>query len=457
MKELVRPAPVEMARQAPQRQPDARHMLQPQSFAEARALASAIAGTPFAHGMNAEGALAAMVSGSELGLTAMQSLRAFSIIKGKPTLGADAMVAIVRASGLCESWETVESTPQRCTISTRRKGSQRDQVRTWTAEDAKRAKLNGDAWGAYPAQMLRHRCATDLARDVYPDVLLGVYAPEEFHGAPRREDAEETTDGDSRDADDPASDFSVALRDCDGLRAAGSLWQRMSRDLHAADATEAATAALADWATDRGYDLVATEQHSLCTGTWTEDLCRYLDGMSVRGDAEAVRAHYHAHRGGIDTWTERDRTVARRNTVRAAVRLLGCTDAQARQFLGAQPTPPGRGPGGARAPGEAANDGSGAAVTGDAAADATASRDRVASKGGPAEYAASKKTRRELENAVRAHGRYIPELIDAAVARLDAITSDSDGARIPEATLRGIVETWAAEGPAKPRTHDRAA
>lgn len=169
---------------------DSRHALQPRSMKEAYDLAKAIAGTPFAPGMNAQGAFAAIMSGGELGLTAMQSLRAFAIVKGKPTLWADAMVAVVRASGLCESWETIESTPERCEIVTRRVGSKRDQHRVWTRADAERAKLLGsDTWKMYPAQMLRHRCASDLARDVYPDVLLGVYSQEEMRdAAPLRSD-----------------------------------------------------------------------------------------------------------------------------------------------------------------------------------------------------------------------------------------------------------------------------
>jgi RecT family len=47
--------------------------------------------------------------------------------------------------------------------------------------DAKRAQVTGKPiWSQYPAQMLRHRCSADLAREVYPDVVLGLYTPEEM-------------------------------------------------------------------------------------------------------------------------------------------------------------------------------------------------------------------------------------------------------------------------------------
>jgi hypothetical protein len=171
---------------------DNRHALQPRSMKEAYDLAKAVAGTPFAPGMTPQGAFACIMSGAELGMTAMQSLRAYVIVKGKPTLWADAMVAVVLASGLCEEWDTIETTAERCEIVTRRKGSKREQRRVWTPVEAGRAKLLGsDTWKMYPAQMLRHRCASDLARDVYPDVLLGVYSQEEMRdSAPLRGDPE---------------------------------------------------------------------------------------------------------------------------------------------------------------------------------------------------------------------------------------------------------------------------
>jgi hypothetical protein len=103
-------------------------------------------------------------------------------------LSADLMVAVVRRSGLCESWRTVESTAERCTITTRRRGESVDATRTWTMADAKRAQITGKSiWTAYPATMLRHRCAADLAREVYPDVLMGLYDPEELGAEPEVE------------------------------------------------------------------------------------------------------------------------------------------------------------------------------------------------------------------------------------------------------------------------------
>jgi len=132
-----------------------------------------------------EEAAVILMTGRELGLAPMQSLRGIYVVDGKPTLSADMMVAVIRKSGQCETWRVVESTAERCTITTRRKGESADASRTWTRADADRAGVtHKDPWRKYPAAMLRHRCAADLARQEYPDVLLGLYDPDEMDAAP---------------------------------------------------------------------------------------------------------------------------------------------------------------------------------------------------------------------------------------------------------------------------------
>lgn len=129
----------------------------------------------------AEEAVVLLLTGRELGLSPMQSLRGIYVVGGKPVLSADLMVAVVRRSGLCRSWRVVKSTAAECTIETQREGETEVARKTWTADDAKRAGLLGKGtWAQYPAQMLRHRVAADLAREVYPDVILGLYTDDEI-------------------------------------------------------------------------------------------------------------------------------------------------------------------------------------------------------------------------------------------------------------------------------------
>jgi hypothetical protein len=122
-----------------------------------------------------------LLTGRDLGLTASQSFRAIYVVSGKPVVSSDAMVAAIRRSGLCASWRVVESTVERCTIETTRVGESEPERETFTLDDAKRAGLDRrDVWRAYPRDMLRHRAAAGLARRVYPDVVLGCYAPGEL-------------------------------------------------------------------------------------------------------------------------------------------------------------------------------------------------------------------------------------------------------------------------------------
>ena len=135
-----------------------------------------------------EEAAVILLTGRELGLSPMQSLRGIYVVSGTPVLSADLLVAVVRRSGLCSSWRVVESTTETCTITTLRVGETEPSTRTWTMADAKRAGVTGKPiWAQYPAQMLRHRCAADLAREVYPDVVLGLYTPEEMDSVERSE------------------------------------------------------------------------------------------------------------------------------------------------------------------------------------------------------------------------------------------------------------------------------
>jgi hypothetical protein len=120
-----------------------------------------------------------IMAGRELGLEPMAALRGIHVVKGKPVLSADTMVAVVLRSGKAQYFEQTESTNERATYVTKRVGSEREQRQTFTIEDARTAGLTGDNWRKYPAAMLRARAKAILARDVYPDVLAGCYEADE--------------------------------------------------------------------------------------------------------------------------------------------------------------------------------------------------------------------------------------------------------------------------------------
>ena len=133
-----------------------------------------------------EQAFTIIATGRELGLTAMQSLRSIHIIEGKPTLSADLMAALCKSRpDVCVYFRLVESTPERATYETQRKGEPSPTRMTWTIQQAKDAGVTGkDNWRKYPDAMLRARCIAALARAVYPDLAMGIYDPDEVADIP---------------------------------------------------------------------------------------------------------------------------------------------------------------------------------------------------------------------------------------------------------------------------------
>jgi hypothetical protein len=120
--------------------------------------------------------LVVLMTGRELGIGPMQSLRGISVIKGKPVLSADLMLAqCLRHRDVCEWFRLVESTTAVARYQTKRAGSEPVDM-AWTMDDAKRAGLDGGQnWRNHPAAMLRARCSAALARAVYPDLVGGIY------------------------------------------------------------------------------------------------------------------------------------------------------------------------------------------------------------------------------------------------------------------------------------------
>jgi len=123
-----------------------------------------------------------LMLGRSLGLGTMQALNGIYIVEGRPTLAANTMLALVRRSALCESFDFETSTPDRCVVVTKRRGAKPARVE-WTIEMAKRAGVfqrQSSPWLTYPQAMLRARAISDICRMVYGDVLLGLYSTEEI-------------------------------------------------------------------------------------------------------------------------------------------------------------------------------------------------------------------------------------------------------------------------------------
>lgn len=175
----------------------------PRTMAELQTLATHAAKTRFFGCETPEQALLIMMTGRDLGLSYTQSLRAFSVIKGRPSLTADGAVALCLAAPRCEYFRCVSADDTQATWETKRSGG--EPVRsTFTIKDAERAGLNTEVWKKYPKRMLSARAKIFLARDVYPEILVGLYDPDELENfqerakpveyAPRELPANQVTD-----------------------------------------------------------------------------------------------------------------------------------------------------------------------------------------------------------------------------------------------------------------------
>jgi len=134
--------------------------------------------------------LACILTGAELGLPPMASVKAIVMIKGRPTLSAQALMGIALAHPSCIYIRKVESTDLIATYEAMRKGYPEPVRLSWTAEQAKAAGLGGDNWRKYGAEMLRARCQAAIVRMVFPDAMLGLYATEEISEEAEVVDAE---------------------------------------------------------------------------------------------------------------------------------------------------------------------------------------------------------------------------------------------------------------------------
>lgn len=123
--------------------------------------------------------LVVLLAGQEYGLQPMQSLRAISVVQGKPVLGAEFMMSMALKNPACEYFTLIESTTQIATFEAKRKGCEPVKM-SFSMEDATRAGLaTRQNWKSHPAAMLRARCISALARVVFPDSISGAYVEDE--------------------------------------------------------------------------------------------------------------------------------------------------------------------------------------------------------------------------------------------------------------------------------------
>jgi len=125
--------------------------------------------------------LATMLAGSELGLSMMASFRAIYLVKGKVGFYSDFIAARAMQHPECIRFQLVEeeSSDVKATYVAERR-HQGPTKFSYTIEQAQRAGLMSNSnYKAHPAAMLRARCASALAKIVFPETMFGIYSRDE--------------------------------------------------------------------------------------------------------------------------------------------------------------------------------------------------------------------------------------------------------------------------------------
>ncbi len=352
-------------------------------------------------------AFAILLKGWELGMPAMAAASGIAIVSGKVSLGADATAgACLRHRDVCLYFSLVESTHEVARYETHRAGAPKPVALTYTIAQAKVAGLTGSStWQKHPPAMLRARCAAALARAVYPDLVAGCYDPDE---------AREISGEYARP--EPVAAPSLAVVE--------TAAQTNPRDL-----------------APLGVEAPAAPVAFATPGLSDAEMAAML---AMLAHCETVAA-LDATRAEIRPDVSTRATKAQRDALRAAAEKRRAWLETPRPSDD-DPTPPRSGRKSARNDAATANDTAAeAAPAGEAA---SASRERIASAGGVRAYLSAKGSRREVEAAVRAHGRHVAGLAQIAAERLDALTqTDADGARPTRDTLLALALRWSAEGP----------
>jgi hypothetical protein len=131
-----------------------------------------LAGTPLcppslAKGNPAANMVAVALTGREMGLGLMQSIRGMFVVNSRIGMEGSLMMAVMRNHGVTFTWH--EHSAQGCKVTGKRKDTGEEFTAQFTADDKKTAGLDSEPWKKYPRDMCRHRCEGQLFRALASD------------------------------------------------------------------------------------------------------------------------------------------------------------------------------------------------------------------------------------------------------------------------------------------------
>lgn len=160
------------------------------SVTDLRALASDFAKSGyFADAREAVQAVVKIQAGLELGLPPVYAMTKIYIVKGRVTVSAELMGALVKRSGRYD-YAVKTLTDTECVLIFTDNGTE-VYTSKFTMDDAKKADLvkADSGWTKWPRAMLMSKALSQGARIVCPHVIAGTYTPEDF-GVPATEQGE---------------------------------------------------------------------------------------------------------------------------------------------------------------------------------------------------------------------------------------------------------------------------
>lgn len=214
--------------------------MEPKTLEEAMKFAEIIAKSdlvPKDYKGNPGNVLIAIQWGQEIGLKPLQALQNIACINGRPSLWGDAVLSLVRGSGLLEDFrEDFDANIPSATCSAKRKGQPTPIIRTFSKQDAEKAGLwtKAGSWAQYPKRMLQMRARAFALRDGFADVLKGMAIAEEqqdvidVQAEPLPAPPAPPKRLSQKDDVDPIADWEKALAGAESLDALHSAWTRLT-------------------------------------------------------------------------------------------------------------------------------------------------------------------------------------------------------------------------------------
>lgn len=129
---------------------------------------------------------AILVMGTELGIKPMQALNSINVIQGKPTVSPQLMIAMIRGK-LPDCVIDIKSDATNETVTCTTARTRQDfkdglfYTASWNMLKADKMGLSSkDNYKKQAETMLRWRSVAESCRITFPDIIMGLYIPEEF-------------------------------------------------------------------------------------------------------------------------------------------------------------------------------------------------------------------------------------------------------------------------------------